>query len=778
MMKKILFFVSIAAVAVISSCSKNNVAPESDVQTVKIAAALPDVVRTHLDNLACKWSEGDQIVVNGETSTSIDIKGDGSYATFTLPVVDAPYCGLYPASAYVAGSYDPANSKYGSVTLPATQNYTAGSYDPAAAILLGKQETAGKGIGFANAMAYLKFTVNAGTTTANIKSIQLESYGSENLSGTFTIDGNYTTLTNTGKTKTPVTLNCGESGVALGTSMIIAIPAKTYAQGFSIKIVDVEGKYQVAKTSVEFVAAAGTIYPTTLTFVPQGTLVDGEIYTVADWNNFVAQVGSGDDFSGKTVTIKNDLTVETYLNYYKGTFNGTLDGGNHTVTVNANKWPLFEILGSDGIIKDLTIAGNIGGSTATQSAVANPGEVGNAVFVKQNRGKITNCKNTTNTTLPKITGAVIFGCFCAQNAGILEDCVNEGNITIAGTCASVGLYGGGLAAAGHGLVQSTKTGPTDVDPNLPSGQFIRCTNKGNIELTLTGGATPPVKCAIGGICGVAFKDGVTFTGCVNEGEVAKYDKGVSATNNANCVGGICGRAAATNTDTNLAVDPKAGYKIDFTNCTNKGAVINLSRISSTNYALNAESGARKSYFGGIAGMIVGSNTDASKRATISGCKNYGDIAGGWNGVSSNTPGALAGCATNVNVSDCTVSCKIYSSATDKASSSANRYITVAGGVAGVTYGNLVVSGGTVYTDGTYAVGTDKWEGLLLGLNYGSGTSFDNIAVGGTISRGGTSLDINATTYTTYCLGAKATTTGTVAPAFTNLTYVSTKPEQN
>ena len=44
------------------------------------------------------WAEGDQILVNGETGTNIDIVHDNKKsASFTLPVVEAPYCAVYPA---------------------------------------------------------------------------------------------------------------------------------------------------------------------------------------------------------------------------------------------------------------------------------------------------------------------------------------------------------------------------------------------------------------------------------------------------------------------------------------------------------------------------------------------------------------------------------------------------------------------------------------------------------------------------------------------------------
>ena len=91
--------------------------PEDEAGTMVIGAELSespdadDVTKTLISDNGDKtysvfWDKGDQILVNGETSTNIDIDHDNKKsASFTLPVVDAPYCAVYPAGLYVKDSY-------------------------------------------------------------------------------------------------------------------------------------------------------------------------------------------------------------------------------------------------------------------------------------------------------------------------------------------------------------------------------------------------------------------------------------------------------------------------------------------------------------------------------------------------------------------------------------------------------------------------------------------------------------------------------------------------
>ena len=55
-----------------------------------------------------------------------------------------------------------------------------------------------------------------------------------------------------------------------------------------------------------------------------------------DWNTLATNVASGTNYSGKYFKLTADITVTTIVGSYSGTktFNGTFDGGGHTLTFN------------------------------------------------------------------------------------------------------------------------------------------------------------------------------------------------------------------------------------------------------------------------------------------------------------------------------------------------------------------------------------------------------------------------------------------------------------
>lgn len=315
------------------------------------------------------WAEGDHILVNGETSTNIDIDPDNKKsASFTLPVVDAPYCAVYPASLYVAGSYNTEKKDTAiiEITIPSTQKYVEkNGFDPNAAIMTARGE-AGGGLAFKHAMAYLKVAVT-GTT---VKSIRVNGNDNEALSGAYTISYSKSGIAfgpkknEEGKAigNTSATISCGESGVASGTPVFIAIPAREYKRGLTLTIVDAENHYQVVHSMKTFTAVPGKVYPTTFTFNAAGTYLEGGIYTVEDWNGFVAAVNNGDWSAWKT-TVDGNEGVHLMADIYSSTnlprtndkkadgskceWDGVFYGHNHIIT-HAGTEPLFLHVGETG----------------------------------------------------------------------------------------------------------------------------------------------------------------------------------------------------------------------------------------------------------------------------------------------------------------------------------------------------------------------------------------------------------------------------------------------
>lgn len=88
------------------------------------------------------------------------------------------------------------------------------------------------------------------------------------------------------------------------------------------------------------------------------------IASTADWNTLASNVASGTNYSGKYFKLTADITVTTIVGSYSGTktFNGTFDGGGHTLTFNytatAEDTAPFAYL-KNATIQNLRVAGTI-----------------------------------------------------------------------------------------------------------------------------------------------------------------------------------------------------------------------------------------------------------------------------------------------------------------------------------------------------------------------------------------------------------------------------------
>lgn len=291
MRTKIFYSILLLAVPFVS-CTKaevsdgtNDQIPESS-DFMELMADMPVITKTSLDGLAVQWSAEDCINVNGANSSSITIdETDAAKAVFMVQASELPYKSVYPASACSEGT----------VEVPSEQNFVQDSYDPSAAIMLGYSEVNGK-VAFDHVMAYLKINVAKGSICAdNIKSVSVKGASGENMSGSFTpvhsADG--CSIVNEGSDGNPVVLNCGSNGIAQGSTVIIAVPAKKYS-GLEITVTDVKGHSMTVSSPAEFDAAAGYIYPTTIAFNPH-------CQSPIEW-----PVGYVEGAGGKTKRYNND----------------------------------------------------------------------------------------------------------------------------------------------------------------------------------------------------------------------------------------------------------------------------------------------------------------------------------------------------------------------------------------------------------------------------------------------------------------------------------------
>ena len=612
-MKRIFDFMTVAAVVLAAAgCAKEIEGeiqapeqPEDEAGTMVIGAELSespdadDVTKTLISDNGDKtysvfWDKGDQILVNGETSTNIDIDHDNKKsASFTLPVVDAPYCAVYPAGLYVKDSYKTVkeDSTVIEITIPSTQTYEENGFDPNAAIMTARGE-AGGGLAFKHAMAYLKVSVT-GTT---VKSIRVNGNDNEALSGAYTISYSKSGIAFGPKKNekdkaignTSATISCGESGVTSGTPVFIAIPAREYKSGLTLTIVDSENHYQVVHSMKTFTAVPGKVYPTTITFNAAGTYLEGGIYTVEDWNGFVAAVNNG-DWSAWRKNVDGEDGVHLMADIYSSTnlprtndkkadgnkceWNGVFYGHNHTIT-HAGTEPLFLHVGESGKIMDLKVAGerivNTNNGWPGVFVLNNSGEISNcessvnitlegnstnaSTICRSNNGKIINCKNTGNITIENPTAEVKVGGITLYSSGTITGCTNTGAVNVTGVDVNCLVSGVVLMASGK-VSDLANEGDMTVEANLSAtreiymggvigkcetpeiniipagnvvGEIFRCKNSGNLKIQKSGAFHMKGGC-LGGVAasvntGSSTKDCTIFDSCINSGSISFYEK--------------------------------------------------------------------------------------------------------------------------------------------------------------------------------------------------------------------------------------------------------------
>lgn len=682
---------------------------EEEAGTMVIGAELSespdadDVTKTLISDNGDKtysvfWADGDQILVNGETSTNIDIDPDNKKsASFTLPVVDAPYCAVYPASLYVAGSYNTEKKDTAiiEITIPSTQKYVENGFDPNAAIMTARGE-AGGGLAFKHAMAYLKVVVT-GTT---VKSIRVNGNDNEALSGIYTIAytdskvafGPHKNEEGKAIGNTSATISCGETGVSSGTPVFIAIPAREYKSGLTLTIVNAENQYQVVHSMKTFTAVPGKVYPTTITFNAAGTYLEGGIYTVEDWNGFVAAVNNGDWSAWKT-TVDGNEGVHLMADIYSSTnlprtndkkadgskceWNGEFYGHNHTIT-HAGTEPLFLHVGENGKIMDLKVAGeriaNTNNGWPGVLVLNNSGEINNcessvnitleenstnaSTICRSNNGKIINCKNSGNITIKNPTAEVKVGGITLYSSGTITGCTNTGAINVTGVDVNCLVSGVVLMASGK-VSDLANEGDMTVEANLSAtreiymggvigkcetpeiniipagnvvGEIFRCKNSGNLKIQKSGAFHMKGGC-LGGVAasvntGSSTKDCTIFDSCTNSGSISFYEKETILKS------GIPYGAYAVGGILGRCSVLKDVY-YDFSS--KSYTVIRVNCVNTGNIDVctangqpmkDGISGARQTYVGGIAGFVGGGIVRGNKGSTSPYTIKLGSLYGG------------------------------------------------------------------------------------------------------------------------------------------------------
>lgn len=342
------------------------------------------------------------------------------------------------------------------------------------------------------------------------------------------------------------------------------------------------------------------------------------IATTADWLTVADNVKAGNTHVGHHFKLTNDLdfTGMTFSPIGEATgMRGTIDGQNHTVTVDdavaTSPRGLIGRLGDDGVVRNLNAAGSF-----DFGAVTNCGGI---VGLTGNNALIENCTNYANITT---AGLGVGGVLGHGNSGtVVRNCKNLGTIHYMGDNGSSWVAGVVGYALGMSLYDCGNEGAFTIDNPTSAGCIAGVVSYTNYMDELSGCYNTADITAgqyISGVQAYCAQTGmgwVVYKGCYNTGNITST---VTATNIP--LGGIC---------TNVI----AGAQ--FIDCWNSGNITTVGCNSA----------------GGIAGRYVGSTADTIERAmTFKRCYNTGDITA--TATANMTLGGVMGFGNVVAIDSC------------------------------------------------------------------------------------------------------------------------------
>ena len=206
-----------------------------------------------------------------------------------------------------------------------------------------------------------------------------------------------------------------------------------------IKVTDSKGKsVKVTKTSdntYEFTMPKCDVTVSAVldTGINETTVIDGKTYVVvknaSDFVKAVKSIADGNSELNVYIAENINLTAEglaeypIYTDEMKQSYNGIFDGAGHTITFDGLKQSMLYYIGSEGIIKNITVDGTISSIKSDSSDESSVTESMASGIAMANNGQIVNCINKADISGIKASGITIL------NNGIVYNCMNKGDIT-------------------------------------------------------------------------------------------------------------------------------------------------------------------------------------------------------------------------------------------------------------------------------------------------------------------------------------------------------------
>lgn len=652
-MKHLLYFVVLALAVGCTKDFETELTPSQDQANnggrYTIAIDMTPVSRVAMEDKNSEgvyplhWQVGDQVIINGTSvSDPLSMLFDGEksaiFTTNTAP--EYPLTIIYPGTML---------SGEGTIMIPSEQTRLQERLANGNGIIIGYTVDAQDPLVVKHACAYIKVALRG---SASIKKVVLLATAGERLSGQFTYNGEHLTIAGIAPiqkgsseeiqrsvdgayTFSPVE-SCSFVDISANTTLsteptdfIFAVPAGTYAKGFTVIAVDYEGNCmrKTLYSNEGKSLVAGTILEMpVLDYVaekPHG------IYSASDWISFALDTNhSAWSADGKNINLYADIDLSSYESVPIASLDHgyTLNGNNHTISginaTNNTKYSglLFSYIDKGAKVKNLTLGTTAGENADCRLTVTTTQTTSSTVFAAPfcivSQGEIEGCTNNASLDLKIggdkfsiIAGGITSG-FCngSYAVGDLTSCHNAGHITLsseAATSYNAWRIGGVVGRA------------VDMD-------ITNCNNSGKISIVCDKALAYP---QVGGVVGVSSSATTSLSGCRNTGTI---DVKVSVAHTSSAyIGGVGGVCAHNVSDCHnegkvsgaLGKTTYIGGVLGFlsvnssftiSGCTNRGAVLFDSTYTGYNY------------IGGVCGYSTteGETTNANK---MENCINYGSV---------------------------------------------------------------------------------------------------------------------------------------------------------
>ena len=682
-MKRItIILMSIAALAIASSCNKN-INPEAPgdglvYKTIHLSASEILTNKAAFGEKEGKsypllWSSGDKVIISVNNDPdltqelSVTPTDGGKSAEFGACTLALPASGeitiRVTTNTTIASGGTAATVKH-SPNVDESQVPQAASCDPESIILFAKETYASKddvpgdiALSFSHATAYGLMTISGidlGGET--VKFVELQAMSPDiKIAGNVTVDGDgvlstgsHTSLTMRGISDLSSPIWFAIAPSELSGPSALAIHVVTSADRHFEKILDCSSKpliFQaghISKFGVNFSGIASTArqVKTARDFVLLKNAINNDDYGY--WLNGDSEVMLANDIdyagasftgtsilpAGVTFNGQNHAIIDAKLTAVVfSTVNGTVK--NLKIQSCTSSRALFNSVASTGVLDNLTIDNN--------TTYTCPWSSNNMGFVTlENHGLIENCEvaATINAGDPE-RAAFNFGVFCPKcTDGRFVNCVNKSDVTIATSTRANGCSLGGIV----GVIESTQENSINI--------LDECDNQGNLTLTLNIPSSSFHRiCCIGGIAGGDYKGGTGNSGvwkdasypssgviykCTNSGAITMNYYSTSSTANNGSVG--------------ISLGGVVGATInDISYCSNSGFVIaNLNNDENTNVTLAPKIGG---VVGAAHGKVLNCDNESSAYIEINGkvAKAHNALYNGTGPVSNPAFGGVAGC---------------------------------------------------------------------------------------------------------------------------------------